>query len=308
MIKKRRLVALFDILGFGQRLQTDSLTKVQRELRRLIRQIRSKSATESATNDKDGDDDNLEHVRFAFDSVVLVSLDTAEGRNVHKFIFACVALLELGFKHSFPLRGSITLSDVFVDEETGLLLGDQFPQLRDGEAMQEWTGCFVHPPAEEMIYREITGSVPIEEKKLNPDGCDPLIWSEVPLKPAFASRSPMHAWCVNWGYFLSASQIERGLAFMAPVLSKRQHTERFLARIHGLTSDAQLLEGPVPPGTYIKTLRSRYGMVVRFVDKAGNPVPMPAATLRYTVSGKADSKVIETQQVDTRAMRQSDDA
>ena len=308
MIKKRRLVALFDILGFSQRLQTDSLAKVQRELRQLIRQSRSKSFTELATTEgKEVDDDNLEHVRFAFDSVVLISLDTTEGRNVHKFIFACVAMLELGFNHRFPLRGSITLSDVFVDEETGLILGDQFPHLRDGEAIQEWSGCFVHPPAEEMIYREITGAIQIEDKKLHPDGWDPLVWGEVPLKVAFASRGPLNAWCINWGYFLSRKQIAYGLDFMAPVPAKRDNTERFLARIQFLPSNAQLLQGPVPPETYVKTLCSRYGMHVRFVDKEGSPVPMPAAKLQYTVIGKTNSEIVEQRLVDIRTLRSTDD-
>ena len=98
MIKSQRLVALFDILGFGTRLKEKPLWATRHEIRELIRIIRSRAFTTQPQPGVAHDRDNVEHARFVFDSVLLISADTSELRNIHNFVFACIGMLELGFE------------------------------------------------------------------------------------------------------------------------------------------------------------------------------------------------------------------
>ena len=284
MIKQKRLVALFDILGFGTRLKTDPLAQVRRHLRFFIRDIRTQALTNSSPNIQPEDDDNLESARFVFDSVLLVSHPIDNPRHVHNFIFACISLLESGFKHRFPFRGSITLSDIFSDEETGLVIGDQFPELRDAEAMQEWSGCFIHPRAFDVVFNAVIGKMDIEKKKSQPVGSDAFHWLEVPIKNEFKRWRPLHAWCLNWAYLLEEKALFPGLNYMEKDAIKHSNTKIYLEHIRSLPNDLTPLEGAVPKGTKIKTIKSRQGFRAKFVDTQGNWVPMQAgAKLHYSI-------------------------
>jgi hypothetical protein len=297
VIKQNRLVALFDILGFGTRLKTDPLAQVRRQLRLLIREIRSQALTNSSSNIQPEDDDNLESARFVFDSVLLVSHPTDNARHVHNFIFACILLLEFGFKHRFPFRGSMIVSDVFSDEETGLMIGNQFPELRDAEQMQQWSGCFIHPRAIDLVIDAVMGKLDIERKKTEPVASDAFHWLEVPIKDEFKKWRPLNAWCLNWAYLLEERDLAPSLKYMEKDMVKRVNTEAYLKKIRALPNDLTLLKGSVPKGTMIKTIKSRQGFRAGFVDEAGNGVAMPAgAKLRWTVVSK-DSRPLEEQEI-----------
>jgi hypothetical protein len=296
VIKRRRLVALFDILGFGTKLKNESLALIRRQLRQFIRAIRSQALTNSTTNIEPEHDDNLESARFVFDSVLLVSHPTEDSRHVHNFIFACISLLEFGFKHRFPFRGSIVLSDVFVDEETGLIIGDQFPELRDAEQMQEWSGCFIHPNASDLAFASVIGNVDPAEKKRSPVASDAFHWLEVPVKDAFAKWRPLNAWCLNWAYLLDERAVAQGLRYLGKDVSKHTNTEQYLRRIRSLPNDLTVLEGAVPKGTLIKTIKSRHGFRAGFVDGRGNSVGLQKSKLHFSVVAP-NSEVVEERDV-----------
>src|SRR4051812_18163010 len=85
-MKSNRLVALFDILGFGNRLQTDSLASIRRDLRLFIRTIRSEAFTNTSPSIAPENDDNLDTARFVFDSVLLISHEVSNPRSIHNFV------------------------------------------------------------------------------------------------------------------------------------------------------------------------------------------------------------------------------
>lgn len=292
MIKRQRLVGLFDILGFSTRLKTYELPQVRRHLRALIRAIRTQALTNSLPNIPADDDDHLESARFVFDSVLLVSHPTKDRRHVHDFIFASIALLEFGFKHHCPFRGSITLSDVFIDEETGLVIGDQFPELRDAEKMQEWSGCFIHPKASSLVFDSIMGNIEYKKKKRFPSGSDAFHWLEVPIKDSSAKWRPLNAWCLNWAHLLEERVLPVGLRYMEKQALKLANTQRYLTYVRSLPNDLIPVKGSVPKGTMVKAIKSRYGFRTVLVDKMGNAVPIRSGKLKFAVAS-GDSQPVE---------------
>lgn len=286
MIKRNRLVALFDILGFASRLQTDDLATIRRELRLFIRTIRSEAFTNSAQNVTPENDDNLDTARFVFDSVILISHDVKNPRNVHNFVFACIRLLELGFLHRFPFRGSIALGDVFSDDETGLILGPQLPDLRDAERMQQWSGCFLHPSAGTIAFNSLCGERDYKQRASAPNGWQPLHLLDVPLKPEYVSLAPCSRWCLNWIYLVDQKAIQPGLEYLRGDPEKYANTKRYVEYVQGLPHNlTRPIDGKgVPPGTMIKTLNSRFGFRAKFVNQKGEAVAMPACTIHWTIS------------------------
>lgn len=291
MIKKDRLVALFDILGFGSRLKTDSLAQLRRQLREFVRAIRSAALTTTTTNLRPEDDDNLESARFVFDSVLLVSHETSDPENVRKFIFACVALLEFGFQFQFPFRGSITLTDVFNDEETGLVLGEQFPELRDAEKMQEWTGCFVHERAMPVVRGALMAEGDVEAMMAVPGAYHMIHWLEVPLKEAAKDFRPFKAWCLNWAQMLDQSTIEPGLEYLKKDSLKHANTKRYIDYIYSLPRRlAPLSGGNVPDGTMTKMIQCAGKFRVVTIDSEGNTLPI-SGKLQFLVMNDAKESV-----------------
>jgi hypothetical protein len=285
MIKRNRLVALFDILGFTSRLNTDDLASIRKELRLFIRTIRSEAFTNTARNNPAADIDNLEVARFVFDSVVLISHNINDSRNVHNFVFACIRLLELGFVYRFPFRGSIALGDVFTDEETGLILGPQLATLRDAERMQDWSGCFLHPPAAVVACESIIGTKDFDRTTRTPGAGQPLHLLEVPLKKEFEGLKPFRRWCLNWAYLLDQRTIKPSLEYLQADAQKHVNTKRYVDYVRSLPNNlTPPVDGAgVPPGTMAKFLASRWGLRLLFVNQNGEGVKMPGGTLHWEV-------------------------
>lgn len=290
MIRQHRLVALFDILGFGSRLKTEKLSDIRRQIRRLIREIRSEAVTTTATNLGSEDDDNLESARFVFDSVLLVSHDTADPENVRKFIFACITLLERGFLHGFPFRGSLTLSDVFSDEETGLLLGDQFPELRDGESMQDWTGAFIHTRAVGLVLSALCGEGDSERMMNAPEASHVIHWIEIPLREFANELRPFEAWCLNWVQMLEHDAMSKSLEYLKKVPSKHENTKRYVEYICSLPRRLMPLEIKISPGAMVKTLQCKGKFRMQPIDANGNNL-LIEGEIRYEI--RQEGEVLE---------------
>lgn len=287
MIKKQRLIALFDILGFGSRLKSEPLPDLRRQLRTLIRSIRSEAVTNTATNMPSEDDDNLESARFVFDSVVLVSLPLDDPRNAEKFIYACIRMLEIGFVHRLPFRGSITIGDLFTDEETGLLLGDHFPELRDAEQMQDWVGCFIHSEAVDAVFTGL-GSDSKDRLLSEPTASHAVNWFEVPVKESFKKFAPLKAWCLNWVQMLDADAIPIGLDYLKADPAKHEQTKRFVDYVCSLPRRLQPIRGNgVPEGTMMKTIQSKGVFRAQSIDAHGNTLRL-SGTLQYTILNEGD--------------------
>lgn len=287
MIKHKRLVALFDILGFGTRLKNEPLANLRRHLRSFIRKIRSESLTNTASHINPEDEENLETARFVFDSVLLVSHDTSVLKHVGNFVFACRSLLELGFVNRFPFRGSIAVGEVFNDDETGLLLSNCFPVLRDSEKIQDWTGCFVHPSAADLVMNAMAGLEGAESDKHQPMGWHACHWFDVPIKTDSQKSGPGKAWCLNWPFMIDRQILASSLSYLQGDPSKYCHTKAYIDWVQSLPAGLEASSGgPVPPGTFAKTLHSRHAMRIAFVDGHGNAVKMPACTMHWEIRGE----------------------
>lgn len=275
-----RLVALFDILGFGHRLKHEPLLVVRHKIRELIRQIRTKVLTDTAAGAQPGSNDNVDLARFVFDSVLLVSDDVQDIRVVHNFIFASLYLLEMGFLENFPFRGSIAMCDVVSDEETGLVIGTAFPELRDAEQMQQWAGCFIHSSAEAVVLNAIFGAKSMEARRRVPSGADVLHWLEVPIKNQY--QRPFYAWCLNWAGFLDGRRIPKALDYLKGDAAKHSTTDAYVRHIRSLPCELTPLKGPqVPANTFVKAMKARCGFRAAFVDREGNGVHLPGHTIQW---------------------------
>jgi hypothetical protein len=288
-MRSGRLVALFDILGFGHRLKREPLLVVRHQIREFIRQIRTQVLTDTSAGAEPGSNDNVDLARFVFDSVLLVSDDPQDIHTVHRFVFASLYLLELGFLRNFPFRGSMAMCDIVSDDETGLVIGTAFPELRDAERMQEWTGCFVHESAAPVVLDAIFGAGATESRRRSPSASDVLHWLEVPIKNQYRDLRPFYAWCLNWAGFLDARAVPAALDYLKGDPAKYSATGDYVRYIRSLPCELTPLQGPqVPDGTFVKAMKARCGFRAAFVDREGNGIALPGGVLKWSAMHKGE--------------------
>lgn len=280
MIKTERLIALFDILGFAGRLKTIPLNELQRSLRNFTRMIRFESLSNIGPYTKNLDLDNVEVARFVFDSLLLVSNELSASASIQNFLLAVISLLEIGFRNLLPFRGSIAKGSVFVDDENGLIMSDQLGELRDGEQLQQWSGCFVHSSAESSIAAAVFGEDGIDRYRSHPQAEHPIFWYNIPVKPA--CPQPYRRWCLNWGYLSDRPSLHRGLEYLRSDPPKYENTSKFLRWLETLPNKSREVPPPAPAGVFTRHIIMRGATKVVLVDRNGHRTTLPPGTVDLT--------------------------
>lgn len=271
MYLENRLIAMLDVLGFAERIQTrEGLGRTTAQYAELIARAKghmfSPKAAPGSPNDPEP---NFEYGQFVFDTLVLVSYPI-DVKSTYRFIFATVLLMELFFAERFPLRGSVGRGDFSVDETVPIFVSDAFKRLRMEETNQQWSGCTILEEVEEIVLPSLLGYSPGEAATAKLRRSSPVHRVPVPLKSS--NSVPALRWCLNWSHFLSPAALADGLGYMEGDRLKRQNTEGYLRLLRNLDDDTQTLSPQFSPAKTLKMMKARSGVRLKFEDEAGNGV------------------------------------
>ncbi len=267
MYIENRLIAMVDVLGFADRIQTrEGLESTTTRYAELISHARghmfSPRAVPGSPNEPEP---NFEYGQFVFDTLVLVSYPV-DVKSAYRFVFASILLMEIFFAEKFPLRGSIGIGDFCADEVAQIFLSNAFKRLRIDEENQQWTGCVLLPEAEEVVVSSLLGNTgPNNLPRSSPLHCMPI-----PRKDS--TEQPEVRWCLNWSHFLSPAVIEAGLQHMHGDPAKQKNTRHYLGLLSQLSDDTQLLPAEFSPAKKMKVMKARSGLRTKFEDDDGNGV------------------------------------
>lgn len=266
---ENRLIAFLDVLGFSQRLASETPAGVVEMYCGFIDEANKKVFSQKNHFDEVTPLSNFAASKFVFDSIVLVSHPISDPRNISNFIFATTLLLESGFTAKFPLRGAISIGDYVESVSNGVFVSEEFKNLFSCEQNIDWSGCCVLKKAESIVLAGLYGSVPAPLPE-NIRGNMPVIYCEVPIKDRqrIAELNDW-MWALNWCHMLSDGEIDLGLAHLIP--EKRIPTVKFLRRVRSLDGcSRQLVQGHFPP-LYIRSMPSTTQCRIRFTNENDEP-------------------------------------
>jgi hypothetical protein len=271
-VYESRLIAFLDVLGFGERLESEPLRDLHRDYAALIDEART-----AVIDRNEAGQTNFAHAQFAFDSIILVShpLSSDEGpKAVFHFIGAIAQLLENAFARRMPLRGAIALGDFLIDENHQIFLSGEFPKLVRAERVQDWCGAIVLPNAVQPILDGLYGA---PESELPRTASGLVIEYEVPFKSEGKQWTEKH-WCINWVWFSDAPNLTGPFDWLRE--PKRAHTQRFIDHVHELPRTSSEAKAPTPMGPIvgIRLQGARAGWRMKFIDARGCGIDPPEGT------------------------------
>lgn len=202
---KKRFVAVLDILGFKNKLNTIGLNQISLYYRRLLEKL-TLGCVQSETLS----------IRFFSDTILLFSepIDRYGVINDYLFVKAfdqmqntCAAIMSIAVNQDLPLRGGIAFGDTYIVASKNIYLGQPMIDAHLIEEAQEWIGvafhesCFSeydHLPTSDDLPK-MTG----DNSLLLKEGLCRVIRWDVPVKP----ESNIHKllWALNWMQGVKAS-------------------------------------------------------------------------------------------------------
>ena len=143
VIKGKRAIAYFDILGFKEKVATLSIDDLADSYTKLIHN------TENYVYDKSSSRFLHKEIckRFIFsDSLFIIAPDDTEEGFVELFSYAW-RMMQIAIAMDFPLRGAITYGDIYVEPSKGIFIGEAIVNAAVWESKQDWIGAIVDESA-----------------------------------------------------------------------------------------------------------------------------------------------------------------
>lgn len=268
-----RLIAYLDVLGFSQRIANEKPENLVVKYSEFITTANNKIFNSNQGVDEIDPQTNFAKTKFVFDSIILVSHPINNDRNISRFIFGLMLLMETGFAEHLPLRGAITLGDFVEDTLNGIFISDKFKHLVESEQKIDFSGCCVLDDAAEIILCALNGSAlePADNKKHHV-----LINYHVPIKDEGSRtlRKPM--WCLNWYYLFDKRILDSSIDYL--IDNKKKHTVEFVEFISNMAGqEKQKLSGSASP-VFFRFMPSTTQCRLVFTDEHENPVNPPLGT------------------------------
>ncbi len=272
-ILSNRLIAFFDILGFSDRLRSMDVQELHSLYAGLIDQVDKSVFNQEVLNHPSiKTKSNFAIAQFLFDSIVLVSKDISGDNyhsNVNDFILACSSLMEQSFERKLPLRGVIGLGDYLSDEERNIFLAREFADMIHLEKQQEWSGCIFTSQAIQYILPVFFLNPELDHHRQHRAMI--LTDYDVPFKEI--SEKEQKSWCLNWVYFLSPTEIIRGLDYLTG--TKQKNTLAFVDYIQNLPDERRVLPESFLPVVNVLAQGSKGGVRIKFVNEHGEAAEPP---------------------------------
>lgn len=265
MYLENRLIAMLDVLGFGNRIDSkDKLLAIAEEYSALISEAKTYAfAPKPVQGSPQPPRSNFEVGEFIFDTIVLVSYPISP-HTVKDFIFSITLLMEKFHARTFPLRGAISIGNFYANEDSGVFLSDTFKRLSKDGNQQEWAGCVIQEDAEKIVLENLLGAA----SSIKLCRSTPIQKYIVPYKKA----QSLERWCLNWPFFLSENDLNRGVQFLEGNAAKSENTKAFLTHLLSLEDDTASLGEEFKPAVKIRISKATTGMRIRFEDNSTNSV------------------------------------
>jgi hypothetical protein len=140
----RHLLALFDVLGFSQRVKRDGILKVLATYRDLIDTAVLEPARRclGTVNTPEGRVMSLFvlPVRYAYFSDTILLWVPLEQVFAAAFVTRCADLMCLALRKGVPLRGALSLGEAVMHKATNTYLGEPLIEAAKLEKGQNWVG------------------------------------------------------------------------------------------------------------------------------------------------------------------------
>lgn len=145
IIKGKRVLALFDILGFKNHINKAKL----RELPEFI------DLTISNTKKSLVSDDIVSFISFS-DTIVLFGINGEDLIESNFLIISSSNLINSLASNGILVRGALTYGDIFINQNKNTILGPALVKAYEYEKNQDWVGGIVDPDFEEMFVEGIS--------------------------------------------------------------------------------------------------------------------------------------------------------
>lgn len=160
-----RTVAFVDVLGFRQMVGSLSADELGQRYRRAINYALEKyqvggdfSKGPSLFPDMKPNDRYCHSYLFS-DSIVLASHDNSAESCLKLLVFV-FRLSRTLIAQGFLLRGGVSYSDMFIDEQEGIFVGQALTQAYELEALQNWAGVSISEVVIDSFPSIFDGSMP----------------------------------------------------------------------------------------------------------------------------------------------------
>ena len=153
VIKGKRAIAYFDILGFKEKVAKMTIDQLADSYTKLIQNTENYVYSEETSQILRKETCK----RFIFsDSIFLLASEDTEQGFVDLFSYAW-RMMQIALAMKFPLRGAITYGDIYVEESKGIFIGDAIVKAAIWESKQDWIGAVVDKTAVEQYHSIFEG-------------------------------------------------------------------------------------------------------------------------------------------------------
>jgi len=273
-VLENRLVAFLDVLGFSAQLRNRPLNELYEEFASFVDQTRDEVliTRHGATSQYPEGLTNFEFAQYMSDSLVLVSHPTNDVYSINNFLAAVARIMGLSIKHGFPLRGSITISDVVFDNARNMFLGENFPEAVKLEGQQEWIGCILTESAKDLVLELVLrGQPPVNILS------ELVHQYEVPLK----NGTKRDFYCINYLLPVYFDDIEEKL--LNVIEPKRTNTKAYIDEIVDNGFDLHPLPEECAPASFVFVRLYSTGLSFFFLDVDRKVCSAPAAHLNLNI-------------------------
>lgn len=262
---KNRLIAFFDVLGFAKLLETKDIDELHNLYKKFIQEIKSEvfQPQETMKGSQEPKVFNFEKSIVFSDSIILISKEITNIKNINNFILSCISLMDKSTTNDFPLRGAIGKGDFIYDDEDDIFLSSDFAKIYKFEGQQEWCGCSILEDTQDIIINAMYGI-----SKINNKQSLPLLKYNVPLK----NNKQKELLCLNFYYMQSKYEHLKLLDYLKGDNLKQINTKEFFDFIENLENDTQILSEDFKPAIKLKIFKTRTSVRIKFEDENGNGV------------------------------------
>jgi len=262
---ENRLIAFFDVLGFAKLLEEKDIDELHKLYKRFIQEIKSEvfQPQETMEGSQEQEVINFEKSIVFSDSIILISKEISNIKNINNFILSCISLMDKSTKNDFPLRGSIGKGDFIYDDEDDIFLSSDFAKIYKFEGQQEWCGCSILEDTQDIVNNSMYGTTNIYNKQSLP-----LLKYNIPLK----KDKQKELMCLNFYYMQSKDEHLKLLDYLEGDKSKQVKTKQFFDFIDKLKDDSQMLSKEYKPAIKLKSFGTRTSNRFQFVDENNNVV------------------------------------
>ena len=256
-----RLICFLDVLGFKALMQEKGIDAIYELYVSFIDETKNK--TFYGTEGDNTGRTNFKISEIVSDSMLFISHEINDIYNINNFIGAISHIMELGLIHNFPLRGAISFGDIIYDIQRKIFLSNEYNQITEYEPKMEMPQCVIFDEAKEVILEGIFGRK-VLLKGINPKGNLPIIKYSIPLK----EKKVDYKWCINYTFFLTRKQIQTASNYL--ISPKKEHFIKYINFVNKIPYELQVVDKEFSPAKYMKTMTTRSGMRMVFLDENMN--------------------------------------